>query len=309
MKRGPRRRARADRQRGVALLSALLSVALLTLIVVEMTDTTLVGSHLTRNAGNTIAAQLLARSAEVVAEGVLIEARRADSGKTNLSQLWAIPLPEMPVADGAAAVAIEDEQGKFDLNMVADPTQAEAVARLFENLDLDPALVERIATWIRKDPNGGVLPEARELCALAIPCEPPGGPLRSLDELALIEGFEPAIIERLRPFATAHPGRGRLGVNVNTARDEALRALGCEVGSDHPPLQGYETVEDIECEELTDPQKFLHLDSDIFSIQARGIVGDTTETVFAVVDRKGGRARRLSWRERPVFAVAPIGLP
>jgi general secretion pathway protein K len=309
VKPGPTRCERGDQPRGVALLSALLSVALLTLIVVEMTDTTLVGSHLTRNAGNTIAAQLLARSAEVVAEGVLVEARQLDPGKTNLSQLWAFPLPDMPVADGAAAVAIEDEHGKLDLNMVnADRTQTEVVARLFEELDLDPALVERIATWIQKDPNGGVSPDAQALCALTIPCEPPGGPLRNLDELALIQGFEPAIIERLRPFATAYSGRaGRLGVNINTARSEVLRALQCQ--DDRPPLQGYDTVEDIECEELTDRQKYLHLDSEVFSIQARGIVGDTTETVYAVVDRKGGRAKRLSWRERPVFAVAPNGLP
>jgi general secretion pathway protein K len=302
-------RDQPDHPRGVALLSALLSVALLTLIVVEMTDTTLVGSHLTRNAGNTIAAQLLARSAEVAAEGLLLEMRSLYPNKTNLSQLWALPFPDVPVADGAAAFAIEDEQGKLDLNMVnADPAQRGALDLLFEDLDLDPALVERIATWIRKDPNGGVSPEAEALCTLTIHCEPPGGPLRSLDELALIEGFEPAIIERLRPFATAYSGRpGRLGANVNTARSEVLQALQCQV-PDRPPPQGYETVEDIECE-LTDRQKFLHLDSDVFSIQARGSVGDTTETVYAVVDRKGGRAKRLSWRERPVFAVAPIGLP
>ena len=51
-------------ERGVALLSALFAVALLTIIVIEMTDATLVHTHLTRNAGNAMAAQLLARSAE-----------------------------------------------------------------------------------------------------------------------------------------------------------------------------------------------------------------------------------------------------
>ena len=47
--------------------------------------------------------------------------------------------------------------------------------------------------------------------------------------------------------------------------------------------------------------------SNVFSIQARGTVGDTTETLFAIFDRS--KRKRLLWRERPVFAVAPIGVP
>lgn len=306
-----RRRAPGEHPRGVALLSALLSVALLTLIVVEMTDTTLVGSHLTRNAGNTIAAQLLARSAVVAAEAVLVQMRQQYKDKTALGQGWDIPFPDVPVADGAAAFAIEDEQGKLDLNNVGDATQAEALGRLFEELDVDPALVGKIAQWIQKDESGAASPEAQSICALTVPCAPPGGPLRSLDELALIEGFDPATIERLRPFVTAYGRKGHLGVNVNTARSQVLQALLCEVGSEYrPPLGGYDpdSLAELVCE-ITDRQKFLRTNSDVFSVQARGSVGDTTETVFALIDRKGGRTTRLAWRERPVFAVAPIGLP
>jgi general secretion pathway protein K len=306
--RGARRLADSS---GVALLSALLAVALLTLIVVEMTDATLVGSHLSRNAGNTISAQLLARSAEAVAEALLVDLKKREARKVTLAQGIGVPIPDIPVGDGSAGVVIEDEQGKLDLNEVADAAQRTALENLFEELDIDPALLESIAVWIAEVPDGGPSPDAAGECALTVPCAPPGRPLRSLDELALIKGFDPAIIERLRPYATAFSGaEGRKGVNINTARARVLTAIGCPVGSDFTaPLDGFESVEDLECDAAVERQAMLHLDSNVFSVQARGTVGDTTETLFAVVDRRGSRPKRLYWRERPVFAVAPIGVP
>lgn len=299
--------------RGVVLLAALLSVALLTLIVVEMTDATLVASHLNRNAGNGIAAELLARSAAVAAEGVLVQYRREEPGKTSLAQAWSVPFPDLPVGDGSAGFLISDEQGKLDLNQIGEATglQRQALTNLFTELGLDPALLESVAVWIQRDPSGAASPDAASRCALPIDCEPRGGPLRSLDELALIDGFDVAAIERLRPFVTAFASDrpGKLGANINTARGEVLRALECSVGSDYaPPLEGYETTDDIEeCDGVD--RKLLHLDSDVFSIQARGTVGDTTETLWAIVDRRSSPPRRLAWKERPVFAAAPIGLP
>jgi general secretion pathway protein K len=306
---GARRLADAS---GIALLSALLAVALLTLIVVEMTDATLVGSHLSRNAGNTISAQLLARSAEAVAEALLVDLKRREPRKTTLAQGIGVPIPDIPVGDGSAGVVIEDEQGKLDLNKVDDAAQHRALVALFEDLDVDPELLQKVSSWIAESSDDGPSPDAVAECALTIPCAPPGRPLRSLDELALIKGFEPAIIERLRPYATAFAGaEGRKGVNVNTARPRVLQAIGCSVSSDFvAPLDGFESLEDLEeCEEVQDRQAMLHLDSNVFSIQARGTVGDTTETLFALVDRRGSRPKRLYWRERPVFAVAPNGLP
>jgi general secretion pathway protein K len=298
----------ADRS-GVALLSALLAVALLTVIVVEMTDATLVGAHLSRNAGNTISAQLLARSAEAVAEGFLVELRKREPGKTTFGQGIGVPIPDIPIGDGSAGVVIEDEQGKLDLNYVDDEGQRRALDALFEELDIDPALLTSISIWIGEQTSPGSSSDAAALCALAVPCAPPGKPLRSLDELALIKGFEPAIIERLRPYATAYGVKGHKGVNVNTARGKVLEALGCEVAGDFAaPPQGFEPDQP-ECG-ILNRQAMIRHDSDVFSIQARGTVGDTTETLYAVVKRGGGsRPERLFWRERPVFAVAPNAVP
>jgi general secretion pathway protein K len=294
---------------GVILLSALLAVALLTLIVVEMTDATLVGSHLNRNAGNSISAQLLARSAEAVAEALLVELKK--SKNVTLMQGIGVPIPDIPVGDGSAGVLIEDEQGKLDLNMVDDPDQKAALENLFKDLDIDPALLDSIAVWITKNPDRSPSTDAAATCALTIPCVPPGGPLRSLDELALIKGFEPAIIERLRPYATAYGRKGHKGVNINTARAKTLTAIGCPVASDFSaPMDGFEAVDDprLKCDDAA-KQGLRSTTSNVFSVQARGTVGDTTETLFAIVDRSGGRPKRLHWRERPVFAVAPIGVP
>ncbi len=292
-----------QRTLGFALLSALFSVALLTVVVLEMTDATLVGSHLTRNAANAIAAGLLARSAEVAAESLLVDQDRRYPGVTAPDQEWGQPWPDVPAGDGFAGFAIHDEQGKLDLNRVRDGEQRRWLEALFADLELDPALLDAIDAWTRPPDGGG----AAAACALAIPCRPREGPLTSLEGHVLIEGFSPEDVARLRPFVTAFGQAGRKGVNVNTARPRVLRAMGCDLGDDfRAPPGGYRTTADVvECQGV----RGLSIDSDVFSIEARGTVGDTSRLVVAVVDRRGGKVRRLAWREGPVFPASPIAVP
>lgn len=289
--------------RGFALLSALFSVALLTVVVLEMTDATLVGSHLTRNAANAIAADLLARSAAVAAESLLLDQDRRYPALTAPDQEWGRPWPDVPAGDGFAGFAITDEQGKLDLNRVRDAEQRRWLEALFAELDLDPALLDAIDAWTRPPDEAG----SAGACALAIPCRPRGGPLLSVDELVLIDGFSPADVARLRRFVTAYGRAGRKGTNVNTAPPAVLRAMGCDVGDDfRPPPGGYRSpAEVVECQGV----RGLSVDSDVFSIEARGTVGDTSRRVVAVVDRRGGRIRRLAWRGGPVFPASAIAVP
>ncbi|MEW6273158.1 MAG: type II secretion system minor pseudopilin GspK [Thermodesulfobacteriota bacterium] len=322
------RRRRIPRgERGMALLSALLAVALLTVIVIEMTDATLVHTHLTRNAGNAMAAQLLARSAEVAGEALVTSNDTNDPDVTCPNALWAAPIIGVPVGPGVVGLQISDEGGKLDLNGVGDPRYRAAVEELFTLLDLDPELVERIAAWIKPPTTGAPMAtgEASDYCALPMPCEPRQRPMTSLEELLLIRGFDDQTLRVLRPYATVVPRTDTRAqgppqpVNLNTADWRVLRALGCEVGEgDGPPAcPSFPTDEQKEeWRKEVDAWKndscpgarkeWLGTKSNLYSIRASGTVGDVTQVLRTFVQRGGQRARRLWWQERPVADVMPV---
>ena len=80
--------------------------------------------------------------------------------------------------------------------------------------------------WL--DANGAVPPgggaEDGFYMALTPPRLPANRPLVTPDELALVAGYTPAVLGRLRPFVTALPASAGSGVNVNTAPPEILAA-------------------------------------------------------------------------------------
>src|SRR5262249_31436823 len=95
-------------ERGVALLSALLTVALLTVIVIEMTDAPMVNTHLSRNAGTAMAAQLLARSAATLGE-TLVGSDSTNPDPTCDRNPWAMPYANIPAGAGLVFLQITDE--------------------------------------------------------------------------------------------------------------------------------------------------------------------------------------------------------
>jgi general secretion pathway protein K len=314
-------------ERGMALLSALLAVALLTVVVIELTDATLVHTHLTRNAGNAMAAQLLARSAEVAGEALVTSNDTNDPDITCPNGLWAAPIVGVPVGAGTVGLQITDESGKLDLNSVGETRYAEAVKQLFTLLDLDPELVDRIAAWIKSPSSGAPMAtgEASDYCTLPMPCEPRQRPMTSLEELLLIRGFDEQTLRALRPFATVvprtearSPGRPP-SLNALTADTRVLQAVGCEVSdSKGPPECPSFLSEDAEKELRADFQAWktqscsgvrgfpLGMKSDLYSIRAIGTVGDVTQVLRTFVRRSGQKATRLWWQERPVAEVLPV---
>ena len=319
-----RGRSRVRAEHGVALLSALLTVALLTVIVIEMTDATMVHTHLSRNAGNAIAAQLLARSAATAGEALVADDTTNPPDPTCDRNLWAMPFPNVPAGSGTMFLQITDEGGKLDLNQVRNQAYAQAVQKLFSSLDIDPSLVDRVAAWIAPPADGAMATgSASDYCALSMPCAPRQQPLNSLDELLLIRGFDEQTVARLRPYATAIPrvdarGAGTPQVNALTAKPLVLAALGCEGNTEVPPCptsvggSGDEKTTDWkkayadwQTKSCGAAQKLLGTKSSFFSIEATGVVGDMAQSLRVLVQRSGKNVKRLSWQERPVSDTLP----
>ncbi len=230
------RRVRKN-ERGVALLAVLLGIALMTLIVVDFAMTSGLGFVSAANQANELRAGYLSRSAVAVGLGLLAADARNDAlSQTpidSLNDVWAVPFPPMPLEGGMVSLSIVDEARKINLNSMISTTGLNQAAigkvtRLFTILDVNPDLVQGIIDWIT--PNGGNGSSSSEFyMGLQPPYQPRFGPMPTIADLQMVEGFNDAIFNRVAPFLTVMP---EPQVNANTATPQVLAALEPELMED-----------------------------------------------------------------------------
>ena len=229
--------ASSNRQRGVALITALLVVALATAAAVAMATRLNVDMRRTGNLLNGEQAYAYALAAESWAY-VILRRDQADSEYDSLGENWASALPPIAVEGGFVNGRIEDLQGRFNVNNLivdgGDPAEPEAAVddeqlayfkRLLDVLDLEPALAPALLDWIDADINA-TFPDGAEDEAYLL-AEPPyrtaNGPMVNISELRMVQGFTPEVIAVLVPHVTALPEETT--ININTASAAVLRAL------------------------------------------------------------------------------------
>jgi type II secretory pathway component PulK len=147
-------------------------------------------------------------------------------------------------------------------------------------------------------------------------------PLLSIDELRLVDGFDAALVEALRPYVAVWPLAGGGGINLNTAPSWVLAQL--TVGTDVSGMRPLEEddvgrildlrEEGVLCstaEAATDCTPIQELfggetisppmldRSSFFLVRATARVVDVERRIEAVLDRSDPTAiRRLAWRVR-----------
>lgn len=218
-----------QRQRGVAILLAMLVLALATIAATSFVFRSDLEWRKFENAANLGQARWVLRAAEQWAGMVL----RDDARQNNVDhrgELWARELPPLESEGFALSGNIVDLDGRFNLNNllregVVDTGQLDLLRRLLMALDLPVALAENIADWLDADDIAlsGDAPESNYYRSLNPAIAPPNRPIVVIEELLGARGIDRAVLERLRPYVTALPGRN--GVNVNTAPAEVLAAL------------------------------------------------------------------------------------
>lgn len=334
LSRRPRPGPAAD-QRGVALVLTLLVVVLLSAMILDFDFRTRLDVRAAANFRDDTRAYLMAGSAVDAARAILDEDNPSYDG---LDELWATPMAGVPVADGTISVAVSDETGKLDLNTLLtgdgqpDEARVEVYRRLLDQV-VDPdetdvdELVDTAIDWL--DSGLDALPRGAEsdyYRNLDPPYVARDGPLRGFDELALVKGYTPDVMERLAPHVTAIWAGGATAgatganrhdrININTASVEVLAALHPEMTQE---LAG-RIAEDRKDTPFTsvsapDLDKVIGLGTDItqklaplltfrsdyFTVLAIGAVGDTRRTVRATVRRGAGnqggrRTQVLAWR-------------
>lgn len=217
-------------QRGVALITAVLIVALATILAVNVVYRGMLDQ---RRAGTLFAldqAFEVALGAEAWAADVLQRDEQESQGD-NFTENWARPLPPLPIEGGTVAGRLEDLQGRFNLNnlVFADGTTNPAavlqLARILTWLDLEPSWASAMADWIDEDTQPG-FPDGAEdnvYTGQSPPYLAANMPITRASELLSLPGFGPERYAKLKPYVTALPVGTKL--NVCTAPGIVLDSL------------------------------------------------------------------------------------
>ena len=311
------------RQQGVALITALLVVAIATVAAVAMATRQQMDIRRTGGLLHSEQAYAFSLGAESWAQVVLARDKR-NSKIDTLYEDWSTQPPVSVVEGGSIIGRILDLQGRFNVNnlVVNGAADNDAIAfykRLLRRLDLDEALADPLVDWI--DSNIDVLfPDGAEdeaYLGAETPYRTANRLLVDISELRLVKGYEPDIIEQLRPFVAALPEVTAL--NVNTASAEVLSTVAENMSlADGESLletrgeDGFETVDKFtgqkelgQKQQLTTAQ--LSVESNWFLMVSEANIGQSRARLASLIQRtdKGMLVVRRQ-REFLEPVVAPV---
>ena len=224
------RRRRHDRQRGVALITAVLMVALATMLAVDVgfrgfLDQRRSGTLFALDQGYEIALGAEAWAADFLKKDM------QDSKTDHLGETWARPLPPLPIDGGTVEGRLEDMQGRFNLNNLIhtdgtpNPEAVKQLERILAMLEIEPNWATAMADWIDQDTQPGFPDGAEDTVYTGQ--DPPhlaaNMPVTRVSELMVLPGFGAQRFARLKPFVSALPVGTPL--NVCTAPGIVLDSL------------------------------------------------------------------------------------
>jgi general secretion pathway protein K len=220
------------RQRGVALITAVLIVALATILAINVTFSSMVDQRRSANLFSLDQGFEIALGAEAWAADFLRKDAQ-QSQQDTLAEVWAQALPPLPIDEGIGTIEgrLEDMQGRFNLNNLlfkdGTPNTAavEQLTRILTMLEIEPSWATIIADWIDADVNPGFPDGAED--AVYTGLDPPhltaNMPITRVSELMSLPEFGFERYQRLRPHVAALPVGSLL--NVCTASDVVLDSL------------------------------------------------------------------------------------
>jgi general secretion pathway protein K len=221
-------------QRGVALITAVLIVALATILAVEVGFKGYLDQRRTATAFALDQGFEVALGAEAWAADTLRRDRQNSAKTDDFTEEWATPIPPIPVDGGQIEGFLEDMQGRFNLNSLVtfeggvyrkDDLAIARFTRLLEILELEPKWAQAVVDWIDSG-NDPEFPDGAEdstYTSQAPAYRPPNMPITRASELLALNGFGIERYRRLEPFVTALP----IGTTINlcTASAELLDSL------------------------------------------------------------------------------------
>ena len=219
------------RQRGVALITAIVVVAIATILAVRIG--TRAAMDLRRTAGLVALDQgwHVALGAEAWAIEVLKDDIKNSREYDHPGEAWAQPLPPLPIDGGEVRGALEDVQGRFNLNNLVtaeretDIVNVERFADLLIQVGAQPRWASLMADWIDESPQANSPEGAEDGTYLAQnpPYRAANGLIATTTEMMALPGMTRDEFERIRPYVTALPPG--TPINVCTAKPPLLAVL------------------------------------------------------------------------------------
>ena len=316
-------------QRGIALLTILVMVALATILAAT------IAKRQTNTAENTgylmrqDQSLLYAKSAEAFFSELLIQDSDNGGSIDHLQENWAKPMPAFPVEDGFISGRLLDESGKFNLNnlLKADGSVDDSARRWFEKLlqrvGLPAELSQAVIDWQDADDEttGAMGAESNYYQGLDPSYLASNTRFHQVEELKLVRGFEGKNYDLIAPYVTALPEATK--INMNTAAPLLLasidpkldvKTLEQELKAKQAELAYFNSVEDlwklnafsgIEPQNKTDAAAWLDSKSNYFTAQIEVVLSERKRQFSSAMMRKDKQVTVYSRSLAPFNTVVP----
>lgn len=292
------------REKGVALLTVMFIMALLTTLVVYLVEDDEIAIRRVSNQQESEQAFQEAVYAEQWACKIL-ETDIRENETDHFGEDWDTKSPVADDADtGELHARISDLQGRFNLNNLAvgeDEVWYPAFQRLLAELDLDPGLADAVVDWVDSDidPRGQNGAEDDVYTREDPPYQAANRLMADVGELAWVHGMTDEAIEALRPYVTALPATD-VKINVNTATPEVMRILqvrdyNVDTVIGNRGKDGFESVQDFfikntafagEATETAGPM--ITVTSEYFEVRSEVDLGRYGTVLYSVIQRPAG---------------------
>ncbi|MGZ8319288.1 MAG: type II secretion system minor pseudopilin GspK [Telluria sp.] len=320
---------RLDRQRGVAVITALLLCTLAVSIVASLFWQQQVQVRSMENQRLHLQTKWILRGALDWASIVLRQDGIDSPNQTTLNAVWNTPLAETrldqyierervagEVFDATLSGRVIDASSRYNLRSLSDGQvinlkQLAVYTSLLKVLQIDPALAARTAQMVSRaeapavQPLAGGTPGAPALAAAAQTSVPMQ--LRQVDDLLAIQGYTPQIVAKLREFVIVLPGNPKPKLNVNTAPPEVLAAIvqGYTLSDGQALAARRKTAYFLDINQfkaalfgkLPHDEDELEVRSEYFLVQSKIRLDRANLDAEALVERKAGSPTVLSIRQ------------
>ena len=223
-----------NRQNGIALLMAIMIVALVAIISVDMITQRQLQIYRTANLYFRDQAYQFCLGIERWGISALYQDFEKDKKESRMvdthQDIWNTALVDFDVEQATIEGEIFDLQGRFNLNnLILDgKVQVKWMAsykRLLASLDLPVSLADTLADWIdtNEQPTGSSGAEDIYYIALPAPYRAANQPLVHLSELLLIKDYSPEVYNTLKPYVFV--AKPVTPVNINTSSAAVLMAV------------------------------------------------------------------------------------
>lgn len=280
-------------QKGVALVSVLLAIALCVILATEILTEQKYQVQRVQNILERQQAYWYAVSSENFVKALLKRTAEKDKGVFNLDQPWAISGMSFPVDDGLIEGEITDLSSCFNLNSLFYPDIPDTVkkerinlfTRLLSNLDITADvshedLAVNLFDWLDEDdyPTGAVGYDGDMYTGMAFPYLSANSNLVHENELRVIYGFDVLVMTQLKDKVCVIPNNNQLQINVNTIDAENPEYLMAMLDVDRAkvdeimaarPDDGFKDVADFfALKELSSLPNIAQLDKSQFTVNS-----------------------------------------